>query len=98
MRYDAPEAPEVALRVGSVSVLAAVELEDPAGERDRAEADADDQQPPRAQRHAVHDDGQRGATPQGPPGVRREEAQLAGPIGDLGVLQVLRARLQLGRL
>ena len=76
----------------SVGVFAAVELEDPAGQRQGAQAEADDDEPPRADRDAVHDHPERRGTPQRPPGVRREEAQLAGPVGDLGVLPVLRAR------
>src|ERR1044072_351221 len=61
----------------SVSVLAAIDLEDPADQGDRAEADADDEEPP-AEDDPQHDDAERQRAPQRPPGVRREEAQLTG--------------------
>src|SRR3954453_10708582 len=67
----------------SVGVLSAVVLEDPSGQRESAQPEADDHQPPGGDRRGVHDHAEQRGTPQGPPGVRREEPQLAGPVGDL---------------
>ena len=78
-------------RGGSVGVLAPVILEDQAAHRDGAQRTPDDEQPPREHGDGEDHGAQRGRAPQRPPGVRREEPELTGAVGDLGVAAILRA-------
>src|SRR6478735_11176185 len=75
----------------SVGVDPAVVLEDPARQRDRADDDPDEEEPPGAGGDAEDAHPQRQRAPQRPPRVRREEPELTGAVGDLAVLAVLGA-------
>src|SRR5690606_19488564 len=82
-------------RSGSVSVLAAVELQHVAGDADDAQGGADAQQPPGVQRRAEEDQGHREAADQRPPAPRGEVTVLPRRLVLLGVRVVLRTRLDL---
>src|SRR5215213_2352609 len=66
----------------SVRVVSAVELIQQAGDGDATEAEAQDGEPP-AEDRTEADEGETAGDKQRPDALRREEAQLAGALGDL---------------
>src|SRR5215212_7324857 len=72
-----------------VRVISAVELVDPTGQRDGAEGETQDHQPP-AEHRAEHDQDECHPAEQGPLALRREEPQVTGALEHLTIGPVLR--------